>query len=208
MNRLGKRTLIGIVVLTGAAYGCKDYLTTPPLGALNEQTLGNQDGLEATLVGAYRLIGGLINFGSAPSNWAIASVPSDDAYKGSDPTDQGPQINPLEFYQWNNGPDYLNEKWNAMYEGVSRANATLRLLPTVKGLPAADAASIQGEALFLRAHFHFELWEAFGNIPYYKEDDTDFRKPNLQSADVIKNILADLDQAISLLPDAPRHGDK
>lgn len=208
MNRLGTRTLIGLVVLTGAAYGCKDYLTTPPQGALNELTLGNKDGLEATLVGAYRLIGGLINFGSAPSNWALASVTSDDAYKGSDPTDQGPQINPLEFYQWINGPDYLNEKWDAMYEGVNRANATLRLLKTVEGLTPADAASIEGEALFLRAHFHFELWEAFGNIPYYKEDDVDFRKPNLQSAEVITNILADLDQAISLLPDEPRNGDK
>jgi hypothetical protein len=196
------------VVLTGAAYGCKDFLTTPPQGALNELTLGNKDGLEATLVGTYRLVGGLVNFGSAPSNWGLASVPSDDAYKGSDPTDQGPQVNPLEFYQWTNGPDYPNEKWNAMYEGVNRANATLRLLPTVEGLSATDAASIQGEALFLRAHFHFELWEVFGNIPYYKEEDVDFRKPNLQSAEVIKNILADLDQAIELLPEAPRNGDK
>jgi hypothetical protein len=208
MNRIGKRTLIGLVVLTGAAYGCKDFLTTPPQGALNELTLGNKDGLEATLVGAYRLIGGLVNFGSAPSNWGLASVPSDDAYKGSDPTDQGPQLNPIEFYQWSNGPDYPNEKWNAMYEGVNRANATLRLLPTVEGITAAEAASIQGEALFLRAHFHFELWQVFGNIPYYKEDDVDFRKANLPSAEVITNILADLDQAIGLLPDAPRNGDK
>lgn len=208
MNRLGKRTLVGFAILTGAAYGCKDFLVTPPQGALNELTLGNQAGLEATLVGAYRIIGGMTNFGSAPSNWGLASVPSDDAYKGSDPTDQGPQLNPLEFYQWTNGPDYPNEKWNAMYEGVNRANSTLRLLATVPGLPAGDASSIQGEAIFLRAHFHFELWEIFGNIPYYREEDVDFRKANLPSADVIKNILADLDLAIPLLPATPRNGDK
>jgi hypothetical protein len=208
MNRLGKRTLVGFIVLTGAAYGCKDYLVTPPQGALNELTLGNKAGLEATLVGAYRIIGGLVNFGSAPSNWGLSSVPSDDAYKGSDPTDQGPQLNPLEFYQWTNGPDYPNDKWNAMYEGVNRANSTLRLLATVPDLTPEDAASIKGEALFLRAHFHFELWEVFGNIPYYKEEDVDFRKPNIPSEEVIKNILADLDEAIGLLPEAPRDGDK
>jgi hypothetical protein len=99
-----------------------------------------------------------------------------------------------------------------MYEGISRANSTIRLLKTVKEQPgeltAAEASSIEGEALFLRAHFHFELWEVFGNVPYYKEDDTDFRKPNLTSAEVIQNILADLDAAIPLLPASPRNGDK
>jgi hypothetical protein len=210
MNRFGIRTALGLALLAGTAYGCKDFLVTPPQGALNEQTLTNADGVEAALIGTYRMIGGAVNFGSAPSNWALASVTSDDAYKGSDPTDQGPQINPLEFYEWLSAPDYPTEKWNAMYDGISRANATLRLLKAVQdagGISEADAKSIQGEALFLRAHFHFELWEVFGNVPYYKEDDTDFRKPNLSSDEVIQNVLGDLDAAIGLLPDAPRNGD-
>jgi hypothetical protein len=46
----------------------------------------------------------------------------------------------------------------------------------------------------------------WGNIPYYREDDQDFRKPNIDSAAVTTEILKDLDSAIKLLPTSPRNG--
>ena len=66
--------------------------------------------------------------------------------------------------------------------------------------------SIQGEAIFLRAHYHFEAWRMWGNVPYYREDDTTFKKPNLQADAVVTEILKDLDEAIGLLPTSPRNG--
>src|SRR5687768_3501989 len=75
-------------------------------------------------------------------------------------------------------------------------------------MPTADARGIEGEALFLRAHFHFEAWRMWANIPYYREDDTDFRKPNNTSAEVVTALLEDLDAAIALLPTTPRNGQK
>ena len=48
----------------------------------------------------------------------------------------------------------------------------------------------------------------WGNIPYYKEDDTDFRKANGTSAAALTAILADLDAAIADLPATPRKGQK
>src|SRR2546427_369549 len=73
---------------------------------------------------------------------------------------------------------YLNDKWRAVWEGVVRSNATLRLLKKVAGISPSAADSIKGEALYLRAHYHFEAWRMWGNIPYYFEDDADFNKPN------------------------------
>lgn len=213
MNLRNKRTLLGLVLLAGAAYGCKDFLTdaSAPQGTLDELTLANRNGVEGTLIGTYRMLGGNTNWGSAPSNWALASVPSDDAYKGSEPSDQG-AINPIEIYAWNVNFGYLNEKWSGVYEGVSRANATLRLLDKLQTerpgeLTPAQANSIRGEALFLRAHFHFEGYRVFKNIPYYTEADTDIRKSN-QNVDVLGNILKDLNDAIGLLPTSPRNGEK
>ncbi|CAN5259261.1 RagB/SusD family nutrient uptake outer membrane protein [soil metagenome] len=212
-----KRVLVGLVVLAGAAYGCKDFLTdaSAPQGQLDALTLANRQGVEATLIGAYRSIGwvpGTGGWGGSPSNWAFGSVPSDDAYKGSEAADQ-PAINPIELYQWESGQaeSYLNDKWTSAFEGVSRANSTLRLLRQVEQrageIPQADARSIRGEALFLRAHFHFEAWKMWRNIPYYTEDDTDFRKPNT-GQDPIALILADLEQAIQLLPETARNGER
>jgi starch-binding outer membrane protein, SusD/RagB family len=215
MKTVRNRTLVigtGLVVLAGTLYGCRDFLAGPPQGTLDELSLANEAGVEATLIGAYAMLGGWIPgigaWGAAASNWSLGSVPSDDAYKGSDPADQAP-ITDLELYNWGTGgaESYLNDKWRAVYEGVVRSNATLRLLNRVLEerpgeIADADANGIRGEALFLRAHYHFEAWRMWENIPYYTEDDTDFRKPN--DVDPIPLILADLDAAIGLLPATPR----
>ena len=215
MKLTRKRILIGMVVLAGVTYGCEDFLTTAPQGQLDALTLANGAGVEATLIGAYRMLGGWIGpvggWGASASNWPFGSVPADDAYKGSEAADQ-PDINPIELYQWGTGgaETYLNDKWKSVYEAVTRANSTLRLLAAVEQiegeLTEAQASSIRGEALFLRAHAHFEAWKMWKNIPYYTEDDTDFRESN-QDVDAIPLILADLDQAIDLLPPTPRNGD-
>src|SRR2546423_566421 len=68
--------------------------------------------------------------------------------------------------------------------------------------------SIEGEALFLRAHYHFEGMRVWGAIPYYFENDTlDFKKTNVGVNDTTL-ILADLDSASKLLPATPRNGEK
>jgi hypothetical protein len=213
----------GLVLVSATLYGCKDFLTdaSSPQGTLNEETLANRAGVEGSLIAAYRSLdwntgtGG--NWGSAASNWVWGSVTSDDAYKGSEFTDQ-PAINDIWTYSWEtaNADGYLNEKWRAVYEGVVRSNATLRLLASVLAanpneLGPADASSIEGEALFLRAHYHFEAWRMWGNVPYYTETDLDFRKANNATpatgvTEVLTAILADLDAAIALLPTSPRNG--
>ena len=215
-----KRLLLGTAVtlcVAGAAYGCKDFLDTAatPQGTLDGQTLATKAGVEGTLIAAYRSldwtngVGG--NWGSAASNWIWGSVTSDEAYKGSEATDQ-PAIDPIELYQWSApGVDgELNDKWRAVYEGVVRSNATINLLKQVRAakpgeISDVDAKGIEGEATFLRAHYHFEAWRMWGNIPYYRETDVDYRKPNLTQADAGAEILKDLDAAIALLPTTPRN---
>ncbi len=207
-----------MVLATGALYGCKDFLSdaATPQGTLNEGTLANRVGVEGTLIGAYRTLdctsATRANWGCAASNWVWGTVAADDAYKGSDGTDQ-PPINDIEGYHWGT-PDaetYLNTKWGIVYEGVVRSNSALRLLKKVVAaspgeFSAAEAKQIEGEALFLRAYYHFEAYRMWGNIPYYTEDETDFRKANGTPAEAITNILKDLDAAIADLPTSPRNG--
>jgi hypothetical protein len=214
--RTGHRLLVGtafLIFLGGVTYACSDFLNIAPQGVLDEGTLSNQAGVEGTLIATYRAldwnnaVGGA--WGSAASNWVWGSVTSDDAHKGSDANDQAP-IADIELYNWGTGlaEGYLNDKWRAVWEGVVRSNATLRLLAKVGGISASDAASIKGEAIFLRAHFHFEAWRMWGNIPYYVETDVSFNKPNNLGVDsASKLILQDLDTAIALLPADPRNGE-
>jgi starch-binding outer membrane protein, SusD/RagB family len=222
-HRARKRLLLGIAALTvsaGGIAGCKNFLTdaSVPQGTLDAGTLANKAGVEGSLMAAYRQLDYTTGVGggmsSAASNWIWGSITSDDAYKGSEATD-APALDAVELFQWASPgvEGELNDKWKAVYEGVVRSNAAIRLLKKIAAdkpseIAAADAKSIEGEALFLRAHYHFEAWRFWGNIPYYREGDTDFSKPNITKAQAATEILKDLDAAIALLPATPRNGDK
>ena len=221
MKTLKRLQLLGttalVLLLAGVLYSCKDFLNGTPQGTLDEATLTNRIGVEGSLVAAYRMLdctnGTQADWGCAASDWVWGSVASDDAYKGSEASDQ-PAINDIEAYAWSTGDaeGYLNTKWRAVFEGIVRANATIRLLDRVLAekpgeIDAVNADGIRGEALFLRAHYHFEAWRMWGNIPYYHETDTDFRQSNV-GVNVVANLEADLDNAIALLPAIPRGGEK
>src|SRR5256884_1953705 len=220
-TRNWNKLLVGTAILAlavGVTYACKDFLNTTPQVALPEDALATASGVEGSLIAAYRSLdcssSSVGSWGCAASNWVWGSVTSGDAHKGSNLGDQEP-VNEIETYLWSAGDvqDYLNQKWSQVYEGVSRANATLRLMAKVRAAkPAeiddAEAAGIRGEALFLRAHYHFEAYRMWGNIPYYNtpDDTVDFKKSN-QGVDVIGNIVRDLDTAAALLNTTPRNGD-
>jgi len=213
-----------LMIVGAITLACKDFLNQPSQGTVEEVSLETKAGVEGTLVAAYRSLDCSSSsgaWGCAASNWVWGSVTSGDAYKGSNLGDQQP-INDVESFYWSVGSAdaYLNQKWSQVYEGVFRANATLRLLAKVEAqtpleIGDADAAGIRGEALFLRAHYHFEAYRMWGHIPYYFESDTTrvelggFRKPNnLPLTSIVNQIIADLDTAIALLPLTPRDGDK
>ncbi len=225
---LRSKLVLATAVLTtmGAiTFACQGFLDVPTQATLDEAALSTRSGVEGSLIAAYRSLdcssSSAGSWGCAASNWVWGSVPSGDAYKGSNLGDQQP-INSIETYLWSvsEADDYINQKWSQVFEGVARANAALRLLDKVllenpSAIPAADADGIRGEAIFLRAHYHFEAYRMWGSnteggtggIPYYRQDDVDFRKTNV-GVDAIANIIADLDSAIALLPDVPRGGDK
>lgn len=206
-----------IVLLLGTIiYGCSDFLDTPAQGSLDANTLSNSTGVEGALIAAYRALdsfnGYLVLQGGAASNWAFGSITTDDAYKGTEASDDGVSTQ-IELYNWSTGgaDGRFNNAWTKNYEGVNRANATIELLNNVREenpgeISDAQANGVTGEALFLRAHYHFRLWMKFKNIPYYTEEDEEFTKSN-EGVDVIGNIIADLDQAISLLGPTSRDGE-
>jgi hypothetical protein len=205
-----------LLFVSGASYACKDFLNNPPQGALDEGTLSTLEGLEGSLLAVYRALDHNYrctdNWSHSASDWVFGSVTGDEAYKGSEASDQ-PAVTDIELYNWTTGAadGYLNGRWSCLYDGVARANATINLLNKIATdrpgeISAADSAGIAGEALFLRGHFHFELWRMFGNIAYYTEDDFDFRESNT-GQDVVTDLLADFTAASNLLPATPRNGE-
>ena len=146
----------------------QDFLSeaATPQGTLDETTLADSRGRRRHAdrsvpnAGLHRHTNG--NWGCAASNWVWGSVAADDAYKGSDGTDQ-PPINDIEGYHWGT-PDaetYLNNNGRSSMKASSgptrryACSRRYRRQARVNSRPT-DAKGIEGEATFLRAHYHFE----------------------------------------------------
>src|SRR5262249_19274984 len=145
---------------------------------------------------------------TASSNWVYGAVPGGDAHKGSDAGDQN-LITPIETWSANAANNYLVDIWQARFDGVQRANEAIRVmrvdLATTKDLTGDDTVQIKSEALFLRAHYHFELVKFFGSkwVPYIDES-VSYSAGNYYVAngvDVLPNIEADMTYAYNNLPE-------
>lgn len=195
------------ILLTVGFYSCKDsFLDTPPQAALSNTLLeSSKAGVDATLISAYKSLGGWISaggnaWGAAPSNW-VYNLAADDFHKGSESGD-GDGWLAVELFQWNPAEGSFDNKWRSCYEGINRANSAIITARSFLKANASETAyvnSIEGQATFLRAWEHFELYKVFKKAPYITETDTDFNKPN--DKEMIPLIIADLEKAISLLPE-------
>lgn len=194
-----------VALLGMGIVACSDeFLDAPPQGALDAGTLANEAGADAAVISAYSVLDGWAEtwglgaaWAQSGSNFLWGSVQSDDAHKGSEAGDQG-QMEELELFQWAPGNDYFNAKFRILYEGIARSNAAIALTKSIETIDAGKQAQLIAEARFLRAHYHFDAWKIWKNVPYYNEDDTDFRKPN--NVDIIPNIVADFEEAANTLP--------
>ncbi|WGQ12135.1 RagB/SusD family nutrient uptake outer membrane protein [Pedobacter gandavensis] len=205
--------IFAICILT--ATGCsKSFLEKNPQGELIVPQLTTQEGVEATLTGAYALLNGNTNgtwgnYGAAPSQWLLGEVTSDNAHKGSENGDQ-PNMNLLERHSPTSTNDNLENLWNRCFEGIQRCNNTIRILALVQGtdkkFPDARANEILAEARMLRAHYNFFLVRAFKNVPLITESTTEPAVDNMK--DIYPAIVDDLKFAVANLTPAFPKGQK
>jgi starch-binding outer membrane protein, SusD/RagB family len=157
----------------------KDFLTVAPKGELTEEVLSSKKGIEGLLIGSYGMLSGRWAWYGGSSNWVHGSILGGDSNKGTNSGDQA-IVNPLMRFETTPSNGAVADKWGNCFEGVSRANAVLRVLGTSTdpSLSADDKTRIAGEARFLRGHYYFELKKNFNKVPFFDE--------TLPSSEVVK----------------------
>ena len=207
MKSLKNKLLLlgGIVVTLLVITACEKFLDKPPLGTLSPEVMATEKGVQGLLIGAYSMVDGEgaagDGFASGASNWILGGVTSDDAYKGSDPTDVG-EAAPME--QWTtltSTNSAILQKWIACYAGIQRSNDVLITMALAKDISAAKAAQITAQVRFLRAFYHFELKKVFNKIVWADETVNKDNTNVNNSTDVWPKIEADLTAAIADLPE-------
>jgi hypothetical protein len=202
-----------LLLAAGVFSSCnKNYLNRPPQGSTNEQALTSKLGINVLLVGAYaalsgqdydddagniQSLGGGNAWACSPSNWLWGSVAGGDAHKGSDGGDQ-PTMIPIALFTVSSGNDLINDRWKAVYEGITRCNNVLKILPSVTDMLPDEITNAKAQARFLRGHYYFELKKLFNNVPWIDETTVDLKQPN--TVDIWPNIEADFKFAYDSLP--------
>ena len=124
-----------------------------------------------------------------------AMLASDDALGGGGTNDKLMQALDL-ITNYNN--DMTNNFWKQRYEGLNRANTLIQALPNTA---MADDLKAQflGEALFLRAYYHFDLASMYGNVPLMTVPSGDLVTPGEVSV-LYGQMLQDLRDAADMMP--------
>lgn len=188
---------------------CSDeFRESPAVGSLSEESLSNEEGVDLLLTGAYSILNGTRNegsaqqFGTGTDNWWI-DVISDDAHKGSTDSDQATLFD-LEVLNITPSNDYIRAKFQILYAGLNRANAVLSLIESVS---EGDFSEQAGEAYFLRGFFYFELTKIYGNVSIISLENYanfEFNQPN--SGPAWDQAESDFESAIEMLPNTSADG--
>lgn len=189
--------LIPIIVIFGMhLIGCDQILEPEPIG-------------QATLDNVYKDVPGIISginavysplrtYGAYERTIpAMAGLASDDEWTCCNEE--------FKRFETNEGEDWVQGLWDEHFKGIARSNVILSKLPAVEfsSKQASLKESIQGQALFLRALYYFNLVRFFGDVPLYiteLEDPNDAAIPRTPTEEVFAQIEDDLKEAAKLLP--------
>ncbi len=194
-------------MLLAISYSCsEDFFDKRPQGVTDETVFYSAKGIDALLLGTYGIISGgavwEVSWGASIQNWTYGSAASDDAYKGSEITDQVP-VNDIERWEVPTTNNYPGDKWKlCIGMGVDRANEVIRIINATEEISETFRTQKTAEARFLRAFFNFEAWLIFENIPIITEDTenpAEVSNVNPEGA-VLNHIISDLEYAWQNLP--------
>lgn len=201
---MNKYKFIVIALLTFGVVmtACKDeFLEVAPTNSLSSNELSTATGLDGSVIGTYSVLLGRGGFYTDASNWFWGSVLGGDANKGSDPGDQS-QVNEIQNYNTQTTNASVRSKYARVFEGIARANATMRLAAVAEETGSASAAAItqaRAEARFLRGHYYFDLKKIFNDVPYVDET-WDEISPISNNSSLWPMIEADFQFAADNLP--------
>jgi hypothetical protein len=183
--------------------GCKDFLDTQRQGEYTTENYPYPQGgtpYDQFLFSAYDALRAY-NFVS-DGFMVVTSIRSDDADKGSTPTDGGADVIGMDnFPAITNGR--VNTLWSEYYVMINRCNKIIDEVNNNTEIVATPAMKLQAEAeaKFLRAYSYFFLVRAYGRVPLVdKISDVVANVKQSEPAEIYALIESDLQFAAVNLP--------
>lgn len=209
MNKIYKYLPIALLILLVTS--CNKWLEVQPSDRVTEQTaFSSLQSFKKVLNGIYIEMNQDAVYGKALSVEFIDILAQ---YYAIDPESRT-NTELMEFnYTGSSNLSRISNIWGDLYNLISNTNLLIRNCEENRSVLTDDYYQmIKGEALALRAFFHFDLFRLFGpvynaennetSIPYYTDFVLDVEE-SLGAQDFLDQVISDLQEAVSLLESDP-----
>ncbi|MEO6168931.1 MAG: RagB/SusD family nutrient uptake outer membrane protein, partial [Chitinophagales bacterium] len=190
-----KSIFVVFLFLTGS---CKDFLDKIPQGNLTQENF--PESAEDALLATNAVYNTLRNWSYHSGGYPILDIMTDDAHKGSNPSDQANNIGPYDDFTISTSQEPLGAWWNSLYEGIKRANVVIEKVPEIN-MDETLRNRYVGEARFLRGLYYFDLVRAWGGVPIVTSTVLELKVPRSSKEEVYAQVEGDLLFAIDNLPE-------
>lgn len=141
-------------------------------------------------------------------NWqfvpTMADIFSDDAFCGGSNASDMSQWQDMEMFNMTPENNSSSDLWNRCYSGIYRANLYLQKQADIDWKTSGLKERMEGEALFLRAYFYWDLVRHYGYVPVITEvlpSVEDYKTlPQNTPQEIFTQIASDLLKAVAVLP--------
>lgn len=178
----------------------KDFLNVPPQA--QQPSVNFWQNQEDALKGVNAIYANLRSWNNVAFNAiAIESTGSDEADKGSTPTD-ATFFNLYDQFTVTSTHGTLQDFWTGQYQNINLCNQVLDNVPNIN-MDATLKARYIAEAKFVRAYSYFRLVRAYGRVPLrltIPKDNTEYNIPQAERSAVYAQIEKDLTEAAAALP--------
>jgi hypothetical protein len=199
--------VIPALLLMAAITGCEKFLDKPPQGVMTQEVFPTTaaDALNATNATYATLRDWYYHSGGYP----ILDIMSDDARKGSNPSDQASTVGPYDSFTITPTQDGLDRWWNELYVGVKRCNVVIeKVADPVIVMDESLRTRYIAEAKFIRGLIYFDFVRAWGGVPLVTDLNPPLRLPRATKEEVYALIISDLQFAAENLPERSEYASK
>ncbi len=210
-NKKNKQMKTKIIILLSflfaGLFGCTDVEEKVYDKYPAEEFYGSSEGANVALAGVYSKVGGNwdgVGYAGADNGWYDMISMSADEQVIPHRTTGDWQLDFARLYkhEWLPTDLIINNSWNWLYNAVFSANLAVDQLENSN----AEQGKI-AEAKVLRAFFYYLLMDAYGNVPFYTENNVTIDQlPQIDRSELYEFVVSELEANIPELS-ATKGGD-
>lgn len=191
---------VGLSLLSSCSESLLDV--NPQMQNTSNNFYQSEEQLDLGVTGAYSTL--QLSGQYEISNLLLGELPSDNTWDEV-PANDGGNCGQLDEFNMTSGNTITENSWRDNYIGIQQCNVVLNRIGGLSDISETKKNTAIGEMKFLRGLMYFNLVRIFGDVPLVTKETENvnsyFGQGRTASTEVYKQIVSDLTEAASLLPE-------